>query len=134
MSEERPHISSVGADDVWVSIYTRRTRQEAALAVAKLQSLGFPARVDGQEASIYGESWFGTVSPLNATIQVLKRDAADARAELDAVDRRRVERMTRVPCPKCGRLNPDRVWAKPRLIGIAATIIIIAAILRGFDF
>src|SRR5262245_56245916 len=119
MSDERRSQPAV-AEDAWVNIYTCRTRQEAGLAVAKLQSLGIQARVDGQEASIYGESWFGNLSPLNATIQVLKRDAADARAELEAVDRRRQQRITSVPCPKCGQFNPDRVWSKLRLIAIAA--------------
>ena len=117
--------------DVWVSIYTCRTRQEAGLAVAKLQSLGFDARVDGQEASIYGESWFGNVSPLNPKIQVLQRDAEGARAVLDAVDRRRVERMTSIPCPKCGQRDPDRVWPQPRLIAIAVAILLFVAMSTG---
>jgi hypothetical protein len=117
-----------GTEDVWVSIYTCRTRQEAGLAVAKLQSVGIQARVDGQEASIYGESWFGNISPMNAKIHVLKRDAAEARAVLEEVDRRRVERITSVPCPKCGQLNPDRVWAQPRLIAIIVAMGLLAAL------
>lgn len=89
--------------------------------------------MDGQEAAVYGQSWFGNLSPLNATIQVLQRDADDAKAELEAVDRRRVEQMTSVPCPKCGQINPDRVWPRLRLIGIALTIVIITAISNGYD-
>lgn len=133
MDDKSPHISSGGAGDVWVSIYTCRTSQEAALAVAKLHSLGIPARVDGQEAAVFGQSWFGNLSPMNATIQVLKRDASDAKSELEAVDRRRAARMASVPCPKCGALNPDRVWARPRLSGIVVTVVVLVTIFTGFD-
>ena len=54
-----------------------------------------------------------------------------SRAVLDEVDRRRVERMSAVPCPKCGQLNPDRIWPQPRLIALSLSIVLLAALCAG---
>jgi hypothetical protein len=121
----------------WVSIYTCRSREEANLAIAMLRDQGIAARVDGEEMSVVGLGWFssaGAVSPLNARVQVLEADATTARAMLDDVDRRRVARLSRLPCPKCGAIKPDRVWPGPRLAAMAGVVISFALLCTGVTF
>jgi hypothetical protein len=118
----------------WVSIYTCRTREEAHLAVAKLRHLGIAARTDGEETAMVGLSVFsgsGAVTLLNPKVQVFESDAPAARAVLEEVDRRRVARLSKLPCPKCGAMQPGRVWAKPRLAAIVGLAVALTLLCSG---
>ena len=121
MNETEPTATG---DDArrWVSIYTCRSREEAHLAVAKLRHHGIEARTDGEEMAMAGMAIFslpGSVTPLDTKVQVFEADATAARALLKEVDRRRVARLGRLPCPNCGAMNPNRAWPAPRLIAMA---------------
>ena len=107
----------------WVHLWTANNSFEAELAVMRLHDRGLHARADMLNTAGMLGAWGGT-GPGGVNVQVLRPDAAAARAiiaeiETEAARRRHARSLA---CPKCGTPSARRAVPSLRWVALAALV------------